>query len=168
MMKRNKGFTLIEILMVISVIALISIGAFTFFTQAMDSARSSQAKQSVNGLIVSVRDLYQGQPDYSDLDTQTVIDAGIVPSSWAVNNGDIENNFGGPVEVNVASDDASRFTITFGGVPETACVEIATMNTNIESVTIGGGDEITTIPAPVSDATSDCSGEDNEIIFEST
>lgn len=160
----EKAFTLIEMLMVISIISVLAVGAFTFFNQASSGARASQAKQDIQGFIINIRDLYQGQPDYDGLTNQVVIDSGIVPNSMGVSGTEITNRFGGQVSA-TTSDDITQFDLQYGGLPRSACVELATLNTDVASVEINGS-TFSDIPVSVSEATTNCNDSDaNSITY---
>jgi prepilin-type N-terminal cleavage/methylation domain-containing protein len=65
-MKRSRGFTLVELMIVIAVIAILATLALTGFRTAQASARDTQRQQNVKGVQVALECYYSENGQYPD------------------------------------------------------------------------------------------------------
>lgn len=64
--RANSGFTLIELMIVVAIIAILSAAAMTAFTYARDKARVGACKQSVGHLRIAMESYFTDENKYPD------------------------------------------------------------------------------------------------------
>lgn len=127
--RRNAGFSLVEILLVLGVIAILAVAAFIIFPQVQASSRANQEAQNIKTIIAGVRNLYAIRTDYVGLETPVVNAAHIFPRS--MNGGDFSSSAtirhlaGGDVKVEPRDADSRRFAVIYHDVPTEICVRLA-------------------------------------------
>lgn len=138
---RNKGFSLIEILLVIGIIAVLAIAAFLVFPQVQASQRANAEQSNIQTVAAGIKNLYQGR--YTGISNTTVNAARIFPAN--MNGGDnttgtINSSWGGSVVIAPAGTPAgSQFTMTYADLADTVCLKLVPgLATNFDSVTVGG------------------------------
>lgn len=98
-------------------------GSYVLYIMAKGDSDLSREQQNLSAIRTHVQQTFSGQPDYSGLDNALALAAGTFPSSMKKSGG-VVNAWGGAVTV--AEDaDPSRFTITYAGVPQEACVKLS-------------------------------------------
>jgi len=141
-MKINQsGRSMIEMLGVLAIIGVLSVGGIAGYSKAMAKYRSNKMIEQVSMLITNIRTMYAQQQTYSGLNNRTAIEMGVVPEELIVqkiNNGvgtptgALRNVFGGPIQILESSvdgsgqDDKSAFIISSFNMSRDACVAIAT------------------------------------------
>ncbi len=131
--KRQAGATLIEIIMVVALIAIITIGALVYYNSAQDGSRVSEAVAGVTALSAVVRNQFSTQGNYTGVTAGVVMQFGGVPESLIVRNGTTPvnlkhpwNNANGSVTINPATTTGAddSFEITFLQVPAKICNDL--------------------------------------------
>ena len=145
-MKTNQsGRSMIEMLGVLAIIGVLSVGGIAGYSKAMSKYRTNKSIDQVSMLITNVRTMYAQQQNYTNLNNVLAIDMGVVPEEMIVaglNNDSpnkLRNIFSGQVfvsestidtddsgEVDTTSADKNAFVITFYGLSRDACVSMAT------------------------------------------
>lgn len=132
---KESGATLVEALAFTVIAIIFVISAVALWNMASNSANAQNAIRQMQALSQDIQDLFQNQDDFAGLDNKLAVDSEIVPEDLNVPNPgntspSIINAYGGTVTVDSfdgpapGTDDA--FTITFAGLPEEACINIAT------------------------------------------
>ena len=101
-MKRinKKGFSLLELLLVLGIIAALVIAAFIIYPKVQDSNRASTEAKNISAIMAGVKSLYSGQPNYKGLDDQVAYKAKIYPDNMVIDNGtNFVNSYSGTVSV---------------------------------------------------------------------
>lgn len=121
------------------------------------SSNLSSAEQSLSSLRLQVKQLYAGSGDYSGLDTDLAVRAGVVPATMIRSDGTVKNAWNGAVTISAGSD-TSTFVISFAGVPKDAAVKLATYQTgswvdvSVNSTSVGSsGNMVSAVSAQVAD-----------------
>jgi len=142
---REKGFTLIELMVVIAIGGLILAGVVMQFSDAGDQNKSQTSVKNLAQLssaIESLRDVRQGWAGV----TETVIAKSSAAPSNMMSGGILKNIFGGAVTV---TGSVSSYTITYPNVPQKNCIDIAakalTMFNGGIKAGATGGTAITTV-----------------------
>jgi prepilin-type N-terminal cleavage/methylation domain-containing protein len=173
-MKSNqKGFTLIEILIVIAVIVLLVTLGQKYIPQLFGQTGTLQEGQLLNTGIAQIRSLKHSKPDFTGFTTAEVANSGVFPDQYIRNKGTntatVVNQWGGslsfaPANVNGTND---GFTVTDTAIPENVCKGIpSSVSENAYSITIGTS-AVKTAGGTVNDAAvgTACSGATNTVII---
>ncbi|RUO78258.1 type II secretion system protein [Pseudidiomarina taiwanensis] len=117
-MKQVKGFTFIEVLTVLSIIAIATIGSLTVRDWALGNARVSEAKSQII-TIQSGSALWRPRDGtYSGISLASMSGIAAVPQNWGDGVG--LNPWGGDVNVEVDGSDPTRYVVTLDGIDENA------------------------------------------------
>lgn len=135
-LKRNnkKGFTLVEILLVVGFIALAGIGIYTVYAKVQMSNAALSEGKNLDTIRAGVKNLYGGSQNYTGLNNTVLNDSRITPDSmrpipYAAGVGTITNSFGGTVvvvPVALAGGTDNGFSATFNNVPGAVCARLVT------------------------------------------
>lgn len=142
--KRQAGATLIEIIMVVALIAIITIGALTYFNSASESSKVQESVSALTGLSAVVRNQFQSQGDYDGLTESLLFRSTNVPVNLksTVNADELRHPWSQTttaVLVAPAGSPYATFTVTLAELPRGACVEITSkVYKNFESMTVNG------------------------------
>lgn len=163
--KRQKGATLLELVMFIGLAALILIGGVVWYQTASEGQRVADAVSDLNAMSSLVRNTFTTQNNFSGL-TNTVVtrssqfpdkmrqsDPALIKSGWADDGVTIN------ASTNLAQDDS--FTITYNAVPEGACIDFTSRAYRFFDRTQVNGNPVTT----VADISTECSGANNAIEY---
>ncbi|MEE6207956.1 MAG: type 4 pilus major pilin [Alphaproteobacteria bacterium] len=132
------GRSMIEMLGVLAIIGVLSVGGIAGYSKAMMQYKINKTVDQVSQIVGNVRTLYASQKNYgglgtgSDTNGDTLLKkAHAVPDEmWSTDGTKIENAFGGRVYINAgnkkASNDEKAFGIDLFGIPEDACMALAT------------------------------------------
>lgn len=135
----SKGFSLIEILLVIGIIAILSIAAFVIYQQVSDSNQANTETSHLTSITAGVRNLFAIRADYVGLTTGVVNQAHIFPIAMNGNDfsptREIMHSGNGTVEIIPYGDRHQYFAIIYNNVPAELCARIAqTYSQNTEQV----------------------------------
>ena len=141
-MKVNQsGRSMIEMLGVLAIIGVLSVGGIAGYSKAMSKYRTNKVLDQVSMLITNIRTMYAQQQNYGNLDNALAIDMGLVPDELIVAGladnaaGKLRNIFGGRIFIGASSldgaGDASEvdknaFVVSFYGLTRDACIAMAT------------------------------------------
>ena len=147
-MKNNQsGRSMIEMLGVLAIIGVLSVGGIAGYSKAMSKYRINKTIDQVTMLVTNLRTLYAQQTNYAGLNNQVAIDMGAVPEEMLLANSqttgtgtdavttatqDLRNAFQGGVYVGpgkARSDDNvnnGALVVIFDGLTKEACAAIAT------------------------------------------
>ncbi len=120
----KKGFTLVEILLVVGFIALASIGIYAVYNKINISHKAVRAFQQVNLLHRGISQLYGNSHSYGSLSTSVVMNGQLAPTDMInTDTNTLVNPFGGAVRTTVLNAGES-YAIILQAVPADACVKI--------------------------------------------
>ena len=135
---QESGRSMIEMLGVLAIIGVLSVGGIAGYSQAMSKFKVSKTTDQIQTMVTNIRTLFSSQKNYAGLDTtadggpKLLYAAGILtdencPDSSACSTP--MNPYGGTIEIMVTKDDMSRskraFAVTYNGLPSDACVRLA-------------------------------------------
>ena len=126
--RKQRGFSLIEILLVLGLIAIMAIAAFVIYPRVRDS-------QAVNATVAqyvlinsSIKDFFGDKP-YTGLTAATAVSAGVLTAP------DLITNWG---TVTLAVPTARTFRIDFNTVPYNICKRLVSrVEGNAQAITVG-------------------------------
>ena len=171
------GRSMVEMLGVLAIIGVLSVGGIAGYSRAMAKFKISKAMDQMSMLVANIRTLYSGQRSYAGLDNGAANSFGVVPSDMSGGAGGaiITNAFGSDVTIGTSTDNL-RFFVAFDGLGREACVQLATADwgsgsgSGLVSVdpssgaaagNADGGHTGAALPVALSQAASDCSCDDS-------
>ncbi|MCP4394679.1 MAG: hypothetical protein GY804_10500 [Alphaproteobacteria bacterium] len=181
MIRSQSGRSMIEMLGVLAIVGVLSVGALAGYSAAMERYKVNKNNEQFQTLLFNIRDLYRDQSDYTGLDFNVVKDAGLLTPDMLNDAGDgAVNIYGGDIVIGESSlSGHSVLRIGYTKLPKKACVSMLT------DVAWGGDKDIiyesslkyvegeTTVMFPVkrqgtlSYATIKCSGDHHTIYVSS-
>lgn len=139
----ESGRSMIEMLGVLAIIGVLSVGGIAGYSKAMNKYKTNKVADNVSMIVTNIRTLYAQQNNFTGLTTENAISMGVVPDELIVKSGDnankvLQNAFLGSVFIKSAAAtglDASgvtgagtdkAFYVIFNGLSKEACVTLAT------------------------------------------
>ncbi|EAA5501528.1 type 4 pilus major pilin [Salmonella enterica subsp. enterica serovar Agona] len=132
--KSKKGFSLLELLLVLGIIAALVVAAFIVYPKVQASQRAQAESNNIATIQAGVKALYTSASSFTGLNNSVAVQAKIFPDNMLSGSGSAAkpiNAFKGNVVV--ASADTgpsaatgSSFTITYENVPAAECTKIIT------------------------------------------
>lgn len=179
---KNKGFTLVEILLVVGFIALAGMGIYNVYAKVNMANVASQESRNINLIKAGIKNLYGASQGYTGLNNTILNDSRSTPDSmrtmpYTASDNNITNSFGGIVVVTpVILGGAglnNGFRIDYPNVPGEVCAKLVPMmDKNIEQITVNGvivkiyGTGTLNIPALATNCATDV-GNGINILFDS-
>lgn len=132
---KHKGFSLLEILLVLAIAAALVIGAFVIYPKIVMSQRITAESKNITAIQAGVQSLYAGRAKLSTLNEQQLIDSKSIPENM-LQNGKMINEWKGEVNVQY-SGNHGKYNIIYNNVPIEACSKFITaVSGNFVSITI--------------------------------
>ncbi|HAV7603451.1 TPA: pilus assembly protein [Escherichia coli] len=137
--KMEKGLSLIEASMVLALSAIVVSGVMFYYQSASDSNKTQNTVSQVMSVMSAINGLYVGQASYTGLSDTVLYNSSAVPTNYKVSPGVINNPFGGRLHVAPNTDPSGGYALLLDGVPQSSCVNIASMNlgTSLQGVGVG-------------------------------
>lgn len=178
--KSKKGFSLLELLLVLGIIAALVVAAFIVYPKVQASQRAQAESNNIATIQAGVKSLYTSSSSFTGLSNSVAVQAKIFPDNMLSGSGSSAtpiNAFKGSVTLAAANTgpsgaEGSSFTITYNNVPAAECTKIITAAAG-NFYTAGVGTEGSVKGAgevlDVAKATAQCQtgGNDNTLIFTS-
>ena len=134
--RNHGGFTLVEILLVLGIIAILAIAAFIIFPQVQASSRANSEAANINATSAGIKNLFASTRDYSPLTNGIANQAHIFTS--AMNGGNwtataaITSSWGGTIAVSGANilgvpqstAGTTYYAIAYTAVPPDVCTKL--------------------------------------------
>lgn len=117
-MYHNKGFTFIEVLTVLSIIALATIGTLALRDWAVGNSRVSEAKAQIVTIQSGAQIWRPRTGDLTGISMTAMSSIAAIPESWG--NGSKINPWGGDMSIAVDGSDQSVYVITVSGIDQAA------------------------------------------------
>ncbi|EHW1681797.1 pilus assembly protein [Salmonella enterica] len=164
MKKYEKGLSLIEASMVLALSAIVISGVMFYYQSASDSNKTQNTISEVMSTIAAINGLYVGQSSYTGLGNAILHNSSAIPQSYKCsgdNSTTITNPFGGEMNVYPGAKNTNMYAITLTQIPQSACLNIASMNlgtslvgvgTNFEKADTVADSEAVALPSPASGA----------------
>lgn len=124
MKNQYKGFSLLELLLVLGIITALIVSAFIIFPKLKSSANAKAEASNLNTINAGIKELYNSQATYIGLNNTVAIQAKVVPDN-IIKGGDIVTSFGGEVIIdNLTLSDGYVYYITYVDVPPDVCINM--------------------------------------------
>ncbi len=108
----QSGRSMIEMLGVLAIMGVITVGAITMISAAMRSQKRSAVQDEVSQIVTGVRQLLGGYDDFTGIDNSTIFGAiGMTR----------KNPYGGDYELSVNPSNTRQFIVRIGGLSKTDC-----------------------------------------------
>lgn len=138
------GRSMVEMLGVLAIIGVLSIGGISGYSKAMSKYRINKTLDQISMLVMNIRSLFSSSVDYTGLDNTLSIQMGIIPADMqGATAGTIINAYQGRVFIEVVATDTRQFSVTYTGLTQEACVSLATADwgsqagSGLQSMTVG-------------------------------
>lgn len=117
-MKVQRGFTFIEVLTVLSIIALATIGSLVARDWAVGNSRINEAKSQIVTIQLGTQIWRPSSGLYTGITLESMSGIAAVPENWSDGVG--LNPWGGNISVSADSSDPSRYIIAMTGIGQEA------------------------------------------------
>jgi Tfp pilus assembly protein PilE len=128
----QSGRSMVEILGVLAIIGVLSIGGIAGYSKAMEKFNLHKLVTDVHLIIQKKNTLYDRQKDYGELDNTKAIDFGIVPEHMIVDRITLRSAVGGDVIIK-SVDKNKTFVMVFNGLDKQACTTLASIDWGADS-----------------------------------
>lgn len=130
----ESGRSMIEMLGVLAIIGVLSVGGIAGYSKAMNKFKTNKVADNVSMLVANIKTLYAQQNTYAGLNNGTAVSMGVVPdelgTAYSGASATLTNAFNGPVFIkqsnSTAPNDGKAFTIQFNNLSREACISLAT------------------------------------------
>lgn len=130
----QSGRSMVEMLGVLAIIGVLSIGGISGYSKAMAKFRVNKTLDQISMLVMNIRSLYSANINYEGLTDKIAIQMGIIPrdmlpsGTTEANASSIINAYQGEVKIGAADVGGTNrsFYIIYSGLTRDACVAIAT------------------------------------------
>lgn len=127
----QSGRSMVEMLGVLAIIGVLSVGGIAGYSKAMAKYKTTQALDQISMLTANIRTAFASASSYENLTTAKAISWALAPSDMVTGNDGnaLTNPFMGGVEIKaVAVNNVSNmgFAIQYKKLPREACVAMAT------------------------------------------
>lgn len=128
----QSGRSMVEMLGVLAIIGVLSIGGISGYSKAMSKYRVNKTLDQISMLVMNIRSMYASNVDYKGLNANVALHMGIVPSDMLLPGADskkaskIYNTYQGEVALKADGDNNQKFIVSYSGLPRDACVAVAT------------------------------------------
>lgn len=132
-MKSNEnGRSMIEMLGVIAIVGILSVGGIAGYSKAMAKAKTDRLISEVSELVMGIRSIFLSQKTFKDISSSLVLKAGIVPGNMAnYEESRIIHTYGGQIDIYTsldASNSSRAFEIYINGLEKYTCIKMVTMD----------------------------------------
>ncbi len=134
----ESGRSMIEMLGVLAIIGVLSVGGIAGYSKAMNKFKTNKVADNVSMIVANVKTLYAQQNTYTGLNNGTAVSMGVIPDELGTiysGSGDtatatLTNAFNGRVYVEKSdstdTNDGKAFIIEFNSLSREACITLAT------------------------------------------
>ncbi len=139
--KLEAGRSMIEMLGVLAIIGVLSVGGIAGYSKAMNKFKTNKIADNVSMLVANIKTLYAQQNTYDGLNNATAVSMGVVPDELVqktyntdgtedTSKTKLMNAFNGAVDIHVSGStdatDKKAFVLAFSGISREACITLAT------------------------------------------
>lgn len=176
--RKRKGFSLLELLLVLGIIAALIVAAFIVYPKVRTSQIVDAEAKNIATIRAGLLALYSATSNISGVNNTVGINAQIFPDNMLVKSGgtvsDVVNGFKGKVSLsstNFVSMGKVVFNISYANIPQEACVKlVSAVAPSMAIISVNGNyakSELSNVDWDVATASSACTagGAISTIIF---
>ena len=141
----ESGRSMIEMLGVLAIIGVLSVGGIAGYSQAMSKYKVTKTTDQIQTMVTNIRTLFAGQRTYTGLETpKTAYTMGIfTDETYDSTNSVGSNAYGGAITLTTTDSD-HQFVITYENIPNDACVRMimsdwGDSSSGFVGLSVGGG-----------------------------
>lgn len=143
----QSGRSMVEMLGVLAIIGVLSIGGISGYSKAMAKYRVNKTLDQISMLVINIRSLFSASVDYAGLDNENAILMGIIPGDMRLGSDKviITNAYQGRVFAGTTDNNTREFYVEYTGLTQEACVALATADwgsqagSGLVSIAVGPG-----------------------------
>ena len=161
--KSQSGRSMVEMLGVLAIIGVLSVGGIAGYSKAMEKFKLQKAVDQISTIRANVQTLFSNTNDYSALNTKAY-SLGVFPAEMAKKDGvenEVYNAYGLRTIVALFSSSLKSWTLSYRVPNAEVCTALATMAWGNDSSTMivldGGEASFNEFPIPLERAAAACS-----------
>ena len=120
------GRSMIEMLGVLAIIGVLSVGGIAGYSKAMTKFKTNQVADQVSTIVTNIKTLYAQQKSYKGLDRESAMEMGAIPDELGSYPYNLTNPFNGRVYVSSDINDENTFIVSYDELPKEACISLVT------------------------------------------
>lgn len=129
----ENGRSMIEMLGVLAIIGVLSVGGITGYSKAMEKFKINKTIQQITEIAANIQTLYMQQDDFNGLNNETAVQMGVVPDEVKVDKDKNEIILSNNSSLNIrvatgGSAEWKTFTLQVNKLSKNDCIELATAN----------------------------------------
>jgi Tfp pilus assembly protein PilE len=140
--KKTRGFISAELGLVLLVVALLTIGAITMYSNNVRQSAINQNISEIQNIATSAKSAYGVTNLYGSVTTAVAVRSRIVPSNLRDGQAaTATNSYGSAITITPANGTGTNdlLTLTWGNVPANQCLEIVNgVSPSMRRITVGG------------------------------
>lgn len=166
----QSGRSMIEMLGVLAIIGVLSVGGISGYSKAMAKFKLTKAQDQIQMLIMNIRTAFSGSSNYGGLNNKLAVSLNIVPgdmipggqagASKVGSKAGLINAFAGAVVLAATGTNDGYFTLSFAGLGKDACTSLASSDWGTDgliSITVNTTtNNQSKLPLSAKDAVSQC------------
>ncbi len=111
-MKQESGRSMIEMMGVLAIMGVITVGAIVAISSAMNMQKHNEVNDEVLQMVTQVRQLFTEYDDFSNINNATIFGA------IGMSN---QNPYGGTYEISVNPSNSRQFIVSINGLSQSDC-----------------------------------------------
>ena len=121
----ESGRSMIEMLGVLAIIGVLSVGGIAGYSQAMSKYKVTKTTDQIQTMVTNIRTLFAGQRSYAGLDAPTAYTMGILTDETFAGGSATKgsNAYGGDIVLSTTFSD-HLFAISYDNIPNDACTRM--------------------------------------------
>lgn len=131
-LRNKKGFSLIELLLILAIVAALAVAAFIVYPKVQAARAAEQEAKIITSAVASIKALYSSR-DYRTVTSDVAANADVFPSEMVMADGTLQNKWGGTIVVSPSTGIGSQgssgstrryFRIVYRNVPPAVCQKL--------------------------------------------
>lgn len=125
--KKESGYTLIELLLYIGIVAVLGITVFSFYTKKQEETKINNLTRVFQEIDVNVNNSLAAIISYSGLNNGFLTSSKLVPNEMIVNNNTISNTLGGTLDISPFTVNGNPgYALSANFLSPSVCTKLAT------------------------------------------